>query len=98
VSLEITRSRFIMIAAESRNASGPASKSAPSACTGMSRASGASCSTPSFFCRLISLTLGTLPNGAKARSGIERPLSIIATGFPCHTIPTQNGPAGSRFA
>src|SRR5271165_6888216 len=86
-----------MTVAVSTNASGPLSKSAPKVSTTMPGGRSANCSTPGPFCRLINVTPGIRPSGAKAFSGIERPLSIGASGLPCQAMPTRKVRAGNRL-
>jgi len=60
VSQVMTRSRLCMMAAVSRNASAPLSKSSPGTSTMHGRVRPASCSVPSPRCRLINRTDGRL--------------------------------------
>ena len=51
------------------------------------------------FCNEINLISGISASGAKAASGIERPLSCTKVGLPCHDRPTlRPGPSRARHA
>jgi hypothetical protein len=76
------RSSAAIAAAVSTNASGPASKSAPSVSTSIDGRRTESCSSPTPFCSEMSLTPATSASGAKAESGIERARSASGSGLP----------------
>ena len=68
----IITSRSDMSAAVSWNGPLSRSSSSPKSTTGRRSASGAICSTPWFFCRLINFTPGTEASGRRAPSRAER--------------------------
>ena len=75
VSQVTMRSSEAIAAAVSTNASGPASKSAPSVSTRIAGGRSESCSSPTPFCREMSLTPATSASGARA-SKRHRPGAI----------------------
>ncbi len=89
VSEVMTRSRFIITAAVSRNA--PASSSVgPQSKSGKRSASAATCSAPKPFCRLMNRTPATSASGRNSASGIDRRRSLTNSALPCQAMPTLN--------